>query len=865
MKEKQDEETRQPDSYEYEEVKPDDDIDASLNLLELIDHVNVAELLDEKQLLRIADNALEGYEIDLTSRSHREKPMKDAMNMALNITQEKNFPWPKASNLIYPLISSASISFGARAYAAIVKDGEVVAAKVIGSDKGVPLIDPSTGEPVIDPKTVKPVPNPETMQMEPDLENAQPIWIKEPGEKEARGKRVADYMNYQFCETMEEWEEDTDKLLNTLPVTGNMFRKLYWDTEEGRVKSHLVYPANLIINYKSRGIERAPRITEEIEYYPYEVEEMIRSGLWLDGDYMTHQNDEMEESSEREEEGKGYADDDAPHVFLEQLTRIDLDSDGYGEPYIVTIHKGSKQVVRIVANFQEDGIIRKAGKGKKKGKIKRIKPEPYFVKYGFIPSADGSIYDMGFGELLLHQNKTINTLMNQLIDAGTLANTSSGLIGRGLRMKGGNVRLKMGEYKVVDSRGGAIKDNIVQIQHSEPSQVLFQMLGLLIESGKELGSMTDVLQGEQIANQSGIATLALIEQGLTAFKAIYKRVSRSIKQEIRIVYRLNQLHLNEDKYSNVLDQPHPISRADFDSDEFDIVPVSSPHMVSDMQRLARGQYLDSLRGDPNVNQVELRMRIFEYANIDNPEKLIKEADPMPEDPNTEIAKMAIRLEESKAELGERVRMDKAAKDKADFQRQTMEAGHEAEMAEKEASYKAMESQYKIADAARALDIKMLDSDAKSAKTGAEVQKIGVQVLEILAGIRIDEQKMALEIRESENGDEQETEENSKRDGEMAEIKKLLTAIGNQEPVDIAAAIAPLAEAIKGMKDGGDNFAVEIQGIKDSVAGLSGDSMKDMMAPIAEAIKSLKTEPVTKKITIERNSKGNLEGEIKTKE
>ena len=227
--------------------------------------------------------------------------------------------------------------------------------------------------------------------------------------------------------------------------------------------------------------------------------------------------------------------------------------------------------------------------------------------------------------------------------------------------------------------------------------------------------------------------------------------------------------------------------------------------------------------------------------------------------------MAIQLEQTKAELGERERLDKAAKDKADFQRQTVEAGHKAEMDKVTAAHKAMEAQYKIADAARALDIKMLEGDAKNAKTGAEVQKIGVQVLEILSGINIEEQKMALEIRESENGEAEETEEAGKRDGEMAEIKQLLTAIGNQEPVDIAAAIAPLAEAIKGMKDGGDNFAVEIQGIKDSVAGLSGGSMQDMMAPIAEAIKSLKTESGTKKITIERNKDGNLEGEITTEE
>lgn len=864
MKDKQDEEIRQPDSFEYEEVKPEDEIDASLNLKDLIDHINVAEKLEEEQLKRISLTVMEGYNVDKTSRSHREASMKDAMNMALHVTQEKNFPWPKASNVIYPLISNASISFAARAYPAIVKDGEVVDIKVIGSDEGTPLVDPNTGQEIINPDTVQPMQDPQTGETVPDMSNAEPVWQIPPGAKEERGKRVKVYMNYQFSEVMEEWEEDTDKLLNALPVVGNMFRKIYWDVEEERVKSHLVYPANLIINYNARSVERAPRLTEELEYYPYEVEEMIRSGQWLDGDYMAQTDQVMEEQSDREEEvSNTYSDDSAPHVFIEQLCRIDLDGDGYAEPYIVTVHKGSDQVVRIVANFQEDGIV----KGKKKGKrkIKRINPETYFIKYGFIPAPDGSIYDMGFGELLLHQNKTINTTINQMLDAGTLSNTSTGLIGRGLRMKGGNVRLKMGEFATVDSRGGAIRDNFVQIQHPEPSVVLFQLLGLLIDNSEKMASLMDVLQGEQMANQSGIATLALVEQGLTAYKAIYKRVSRSIRKEIRVVHRLNQLYLNDDKYSNVLDKPMEISRQDFDSKDFDIVPVSSPHMVSDMQRLARAQYLDSLRGDPYTDQMELRKRIYKMASIDDYDKLITEPPAPQTDPMIELQQMMTQVEGLKADIKERERQDKANKDKAEFALETEKAGHKAQIEELQASGKARETEFKIADAARQLDIKMIESGAKNAKTDAEVQKIGVQVLDILAGIRRDDQKLAMEMQGHTNGEAYKVEENGKRDNEMAEIKQLLTAMSSQEPIDIAAVIAPLADAIKGIEDGGNNFAVEIQGIKETIGGLSGGSMKDMIEPLAEAIKSLKTEDKVKKITMERNEQGNLTGEITTGE
>lgn len=858
MNHKQDDASRQPDTYEYEEAKPEDEIEASLKLLDLIDHKNIAELLDESQLLAIATQAIEGYEIDKASRSHREQPMRDAMNLALNVGEEKNFPWPKASNVIIPLISNASISFAARAYPAIVKDGEVVDIKVVGSDDGVPLTDPTTGEPIMDPQTVQPMQDPETGETVPDLSNAQPIWKIKPGAKEEQGKRVADYMNYQFSETMEEWEEDTDKMLHALPVVGNMFRKIYWDVEEERVKSHLVYPANLIINYNARSIDRAPRVSEELEYYPYEIEEMIRSGLWLDGDWMSQRDQGIEGQSERIEANKGYTDENAPHAFIEQLARFDLDGDGYGEPYVVMIHKGSKQVVRIIADFQEDGIIK--GKGKNKKKVKRIKPETYFIKYGFIPSPDGSIYDMGFGELLLHLNKTINTTVNQMLDAGTLSNTSTGFIGRGLRMKGGNVRLKMGEYQVVDSRGGAIKDNFVQVQHPEPSMVLFQLLGLLIDSGKELGSLRDILNGEQMANQSGIATLSLIEQGLTSFKAIYKRISRSIKKEIKVVYRLNQLYLNDEKYANVLDKPMEISREDFESDDFDIVPISSPHMVSDMQRLARAQYLDSLRQDPYTNQIELRERIFKYAGIEDYEKLITEPPPQPDDPMIEMQKMMIQTEQLKAQNSQQEAEHKAQMDILKIKLEREKAEHQAQIDSIQADAKTQESQFKISAASRELDVKLVESDAKNAKAGAEVQKIGVQVLEILSKIRLEEQKMAMEMQARNGETEEAAAESSKRDGEISEIKKLLTAIGSQEPIDIEKVIAPLAKAIEGMKND-TSFSVEIQGIKDSITGLGEGSMKDMIAPIAEAIKSLGDDKA-KKISITRDKKGNLTGEIK---
>ncbi len=607
-------EDKSNEEYLYEESIEDEEIESDLDIQTLLASPNIAKLLTEDELEKIATDVIEGYLADKESRSHREPLMERAMNMALHITKEKNYPWKNASNVVYPLVSNASISFAARAYPAIVRDDEVVDFSVIGSDEGTP-------QPIIQNNHILMGANGKPVM--------QPVGK---GAKKQRGERVKKYMNYQFMEEVENWEEDTDRLLHALPITGTMFRKWYWCAEEEENKSHLVYPKFLIVNDKVTTMERAPRISEELEYYPYEIEEFIRADTWLDFDFNKDAG-EKEAESEREEGSHSEA-KDRPHIFIEQCCRIDMDDDGYPEPYIVRVHKALKKVVSITANFKDDMI-----KTNTKGEIRKIIPETYYIKYDFMPSPDGSFYSIGFGELLLHMNETINTLINQLIDAGTLANTSSGFIGRGLRMKGGAVEVRKGEYVQVDTRGGSIKDNFVQIQHPEASQTLLALLSLLLESAKDLGSLKDVLTGEQMANQSPTTTLTLIEQGLTAFKAVYKRISRSIKQEIKTLSRLNFLYLHDEPYLNAAE----ISRQDFNSKDIGMVPASAPHMVSDMQRLARASFMETYKGDAYVAQLELRTRIFEIAGIDNLDTLLKEADPSPPDPNMEMIKMQERL------------------------------------------------------------------------------------------------------------------------------------------------------------------------------------------------------------------------------
>lgn len=725
--------------FEYQKSKVEV-AEVKLSLDKVLGSSNVAELIDDENLKLIGQSVIEGYELDLSSRSHREAGLKLAQKFALGEPeyQSKNEPWEGASNYVYPLISNAAVSFAARAYPAIVRDGEVVDFEICGNDDGVPLMG-ADGQPVMDMRSLQPQPTPDGgTQLVP----TQPIWVKPPKAKEMRAKRAKEYMNWQFSKEIANWDEDTDTLLNAFAVTGNMYRKVYWDSEEGRVSSHLVFPVNLVFNYNVPSIDRAPRLTEEIDYYPYEVEEMIRSGLWLDGDYLSQGEEDMEEESERMEMADNSHDNTAPHVFLEQLTRLDLDGDGYGEPYIVTVHKGSGDVVRIMPDFRKEDV-----KTTDKGTIKRIDAETIYIHYSFIPSPDGSALAIGFGEWLLNSNKVINTLYNQLIDAGTLSNTSTGLIGRGLRMKAGSMKMQKGEFKIVDTRGGSIRENFVQIDHKEPSMVLFQLLGSIVESTEKLAGLQDVLQGEQLANQAAVTQLAAIEQGLTQFKSIHKRIQRAINKEIKLVAKLNSIYLENSDYQAVMDSPIPVRREDFDCKDYDIVPVANSYMVSDTQRMARLSYLDSLRGDPFINQEGLRKEIFDLGGMDKMEKLITTPPPAPQDPMIELQKAMMQVEGLKAQIKEKERIDKAVDAERKAEREGLlsqmkinESMHKAKVQEYESFIKGREQEFKLHQMAVDSNINLAQAQAQTQKTNAEIQKIDAQIQEIYANIRMKQEE-----------------------------------------------------------------------------------------------------------------------------
>jgi chaperonin GroES len=556
-------------------------------LLAWIDKTNIAEDLDEETLGQIGQRVVKEYEIDETSRSDWMTQSEEAIKLAMQITEQKSYPWPNASNVVYPLMTTAAMQFAARAYPAIIAGRNVVKGVVVGKDDGEPVMAPD-GSPAINLTPQGP----------------QPVWRAPPFAKQRRADAIGSHMSYQLLEEMSEWECETDTLLHILPVVGCVFRKTYFDPSDQRNVSVMAPAQSVAINYHAKSIERAPRITEIVRFYPIEIQEMENAGCFL----------ENEAGYGTSPDGQG--DDDAPHEFLEQHRRWDLDDDGYAEPYVVTVHKATAKVVRIVARFDAEGVMVDP-----QGKIAKIKPVHYYTKFDFLPNPDGGIYGIGFGQLLRPINAAANTTINMLIDAGHRQVVGGGFIGRGLSMHSGAVRFKPGEYKVVNAPGAAIRDAIVDLPQPGPSVVLFQLLGMLIDAGKEIASVKDVLMGEAAAQTIQPTTLlALIEQGLKVFTAIYKRIHRALKSEYDKLYRLNRVYGERTMEYRANGEWRVITQRDYELGS-GVAPISDPAMVSDMQKLARAQFLQGYQNDPACDGMEIRKRVFAAANVDDIDKL----------------------------------------------------------------------------------------------------------------------------------------------------------------------------------------------------------------------------------------------------
>ena len=556
---------------------------------ELISSDNIADLLNDQKLDYIGEHICQGIENDLESRSGWEEDIDEWLKLAAQVRENKDFPWPDSANVKYPILTIAATQFAARAYSALLSGPNYVQGRVIGPD--------------------------------------------ESGEKMDKAIKIGKHMSYQLKEEMVDWEEDTDRLLHTLPITGTAFKKTYFDPSLGINVSEFVSPKELIINYHAKSLEKAYRKTHIIYKTHNEVETLVRNGLYKDwgsqvalpeSDAPKHNADDSQNLS------AGSTDESSTYALYECHTWFDFDGDGYEEPYIITVDSVSKKVRRIVSAIAQDSDAVQYGNNKQ---ISVIKQKQYFTSFIFIPDPNSGVYGLGFGALLGPLNVSINTLVNQLLDAGTLSNMQSGFLASNIQPVSGDTSFTPGEWKVVNSYGTDIRNGIVPLPVRDPSNVLFQLLGMLEQASMKMASVVDILTGE-IPGQNTKATVAMtaVEQGLKVFSSIYKRCHRSLKKEYKKIYDTNAEFLPVEQYVSIFDSAdmEKIERTDYDLNSNDVVPYSDPNISSEQQRIAKIQVIEGLLQTGRISVDEYVRRFLEATDQPNIEALMDVPAPQPD-------------------------------------------------------------------------------------------------------------------------------------------------------------------------------------------------------------------------------------------
>lgn len=571
--------------------------------------VNLAKFIKKKKdgedkLNKIGEEVVKGYDADENSRSEWMKNNKEWLKLALLIRENKTFPWPKASNVKYPLIATAAMQFSARAYPSLV---------------------PASGQ-IVSTALPQKHPNKELVQA---------------------ARRVSNHMSFQIRHVMDNWEEEMDQLLISTAITGIVFKKTYYDATEKKNKSCLVYPENLCVNYYAPSLDKAYRKTERLYYTMNELRSKVNNDeefLDIIEDIKAQAGDINNKEPLTNNLTVPPEDAATPLVFLSQHTFLDLDEDGYEEPYVITVHQNTKKVVRIIARYDQEGVTHNEN-----GDIMYIKPVEYFTAFPFVPNPDGSIYALGFGALLGPLNISINTLINQLIDSGTINNLSSGFIGKGLRIKMGETALRPGEWKVVNATGDDLSKSVFPMPTKEPSAVLFQLMNLLIQAGNQLASIAEIFVGKMPGqNTPATTTQETVQQSMAVFTAIYKRIYRSLASEFKKLYRLNKMNPEtQEEESNLAGMP--LRASDYDFPEWMIVPGADPSGDSFGMRQQKMQFIGQLIPMGTINPQVYTQKALEMLEMPDHEEWIQPPPPPQPDPKQQQMQMQMQMDQQKAQ------------------------------------------------------------------------------------------------------------------------------------------------------------------------------------------------------------------------
>ena len=560
------------------ELEPSEETDEDFN-------ANLAELMGDEELALIASELIGDFDEDVAARKDWIQTYVDGLELLGMKLEERAEPWEGACGVYHPLLSEALVKFQSETMMSTFPAAGPVKTQIIGKET--------------------------------------------PGKKDA-AKRVQQDMNYQLTDVMKEYRPEHERMLWGLGLSGNAFKKIYFDPNLDRQASIFVPSEDMVVPYGASDLESAERVTHVMRKTDNELRKLQVAGFYQDID-LGEPNNTLDEVEKKIAEKLGFkATSDSRYKLLEMHVNLDLpgfehqDKDGMDTgialPYVVTLEKGSSQILSIRRNWQPDD--------------ETYAKRQHFVHYGYVPGF--GFYCFGLIHLIGAFAKSGTSIIRQLVDAGTLANLPGGFKARGLRVKGDDTPIAPGEFRDVDVPSGSIKDNLMPLPYKEPSNTLFQLFNTIVQEGRRFANTAD-LQISDMSSQAPVGTtLAILERTLKTMSAVQARVHYSMKQELGLLKEIIAAY-TPDEYSYEPVEGHRYAKRS-DYDDVDVIPVSDPNASTMAQKIVQYQAVFQLAQQaPNLFNMPLLYRqMLDVIGIKEAEKLVPmDEDQKPTDPISE--------------------------------------------------------------------------------------------------------------------------------------------------------------------------------------------------------------------------------------
>ena len=548
-------------------------------------NANLAEEIGEEVLQSLAEDLISDYDEDISSRKDWMQTYVDGLELLGMKIEERTEPWEGACGVFHPMLSEALVKFQSETMMATFPAAGPVKTQIIGKET--------------------------------------------PAKKES-AQRVADDMNYQLTDVMKEYRPEHERMLWGLGLSGNAFKKVYFDPGMDRQVSLFVPAEDIVVPYGASNLESSPRITHVMRKTENELRKLQVAGFYRDIDLGTP-NNVLDEVEKKIAEKMGFrATSDNRFKLLEM--NVDLDLEGYehkdkkGEktgialPYVITLEKGSSNILGIRRNWEPDD--------------ETYAKRQHFVHYGYVPGF--GFYCFGLIHLIGAFAKSGTSLIRQLVDAGTLSNLPGGFKTRGMRVKGDDTPIAPGEWRDADVASGTLKDNLLPLPYKEPSQTLMALLGQIVEEGRRFANTADLTLSDMSAQAPVGTTLAILERTLKNMSAIQARVHYSMKQELGLLKHIIAEYTPDDYDYQPTEGSRKAKKSDYD--DVDVIPVSDPNASTMAQKIVQYQAVIQLaQGAPQLYNLPLLHRqMLEVLGVKDAQKLVPmDDDQKPTDPITE--------------------------------------------------------------------------------------------------------------------------------------------------------------------------------------------------------------------------------------